>query len=263
MNYRNIYIKIIFKAKYEMKIGKRPASKYDKKNFKEYYEMHHILPRSLFKRWIKRKSNIVALTAREHFFCHQLLIKIWPSQEMYNAVIAFQRFKKLNSKQYEFIRKCCAERMKYLKLSKEGEIRRNTAAKGKHWYNNGIISIMAFKTPEGFKKGRLPKTKEESEHYKLAKQKAIDNWNEEQKEKYKKLQKEARKNWTEEQKNEWKLKHKNTNKGIPKSKKTIEKRLKTMREKKLFNNGLHWYNNGKINILSKDCPDGFKPGMKK
>lgn len=24
--------------------------------------------------------------------------------------------------------------------------------------------------------------------------------------------------------------------------------------------GTHWYNNGKINIMSKECPDGFVPG---
>ena len=27
--------------------------------------------------------------------------------------------------------------------------------------------------------------------------------------------------------------------------------------------GMHWYNNGKINIMSKDCPDGFVAGMLK
>ena len=25
--------------------------------------------------------------------------------------------------------------------------------------------------------------------------------------------------------------------------------------------GRHWYNNGKINIMSKECPPGFMPGM--
>ena len=27
--------------------------------------------------------------------------------------------------------------------------------------------------------------------------------------------------------------------------------------------GKHWYNNGKINIMSKECPEGFVPGMLK
>ena len=28
-----------------------------------------------------------------------------------------------------------------------------------------------------------------------------------------------------------------------------------------YNLGKHWYNNGKINIKAKKCPDGFTPGM--
>jgi CRISPR/Cas system-associated endonuclease/helicase Cas3 len=47
-----------------------------------YYERHHILPKSLFPLWKSRKLNIVLLTAREHFFCHQLLAKIYPGKEM-------------------------------------------------------------------------------------------------------------------------------------------------------------------------------------
>lgn len=27
--------------------------------------------------------------------------------------------------------------------------------------------------------------------------------------------------------------------------------------------GTHWYNNGKINIRSKECPEGFVPGRLK
>lgn len=25
--------------------------------------------------------------------------------------------------------------------------------------------------------------------------------------------------------------------------------------------GMHWYNNGKINIMAKECPGGFTPGQ--
>ena len=73
MNYRHIYMLIIERAKSEEKLGLR------KKGNGEYYEKHHILPKSLFPLWRKRKSNLVLLTAREHFFCHQLLTKIYPS----------------------------------------------------------------------------------------------------------------------------------------------------------------------------------------
>lgn len=78
MNYRHIYCKIINNAK---------SQKRDKKL--GYYEKHHILPKSLFPLWKNRKSNIVLLTAREHFFCHQLLSKIYPTEQMTYALHAF------------------------------------------------------------------------------------------------------------------------------------------------------------------------------
>ena len=49
-------------------------------------------------------------------------------------------------------------------------------------------------------------------------------------------------------------------KGKPK---TEEWRKKLSETKKGENNpayGKHWYNNGKINIMAKECPDGFTPG---
>ena len=102
MNYRRVYIKIIFNAKSEEAQGLR-----SKKN--GYYERHHILPKSLFPLWVKRKSNIVLLTAREHFFCHQLLAKIYPGQKMSFALIAFTSRPnadyKISSKEYERLKK--------------------------------------------------------------------------------------------------------------------------------------------------------------
>ena len=80
MNYRKVYMRIISHAKSEQLQGLR------KKGNGNYYEAHHILPRSLFPNWIKRKSNIVLLTAREHFFCHQLLTKIFPSKQIAYAL---------------------------------------------------------------------------------------------------------------------------------------------------------------------------------
>ena len=80
MNYRHIYMLIVERAKSEEKLGLR------KKGNGEYYERHHILPKSLFPLWAKKKSNLVLLTARENFFCHQLLTKIYSSKEMYSAL---------------------------------------------------------------------------------------------------------------------------------------------------------------------------------
>lgn len=76
MNYRKVYCKIISYAKSQNRF----------KGDGNYYERHHILPKSLFPNWVKRKSNIVLLTAREHFFCHKLLEKIYPNSNMFLAL---------------------------------------------------------------------------------------------------------------------------------------------------------------------------------
>lgn len=67
MNYEKLYEKIIAKAKSENR----------KKGEGIYYEEHHIKPKSIFPELAKDKDNLVLLTAREHFFCHQLLTKIY------------------------------------------------------------------------------------------------------------------------------------------------------------------------------------------
>ena len=42
-----------------------------------YVEKHHIIPKCLG--GSNNKENLVELTAREHFLCHKLLTKIYPS----------------------------------------------------------------------------------------------------------------------------------------------------------------------------------------
>lgn len=64
MNYAKIYNQIIKNAK----------SKNRLKNTGIYYETHHIIPKSLG--GSNKKENLVLLTAREHFICHALLVKI-------------------------------------------------------------------------------------------------------------------------------------------------------------------------------------------
>ena len=80
MNYRKVYMAIISHALKEQSIGLR------KRNTGIFYESHHILPKSLFPLWTKRKSNKVLLTLREHYFCHQLLTKIYPTRSMFAAL---------------------------------------------------------------------------------------------------------------------------------------------------------------------------------
>ena len=76
-----------------------------------YVEHHHIIPRS--EGGNDDKSNIVALTAREHYICHLLLAKIYNDYKMLSAVVFMQAAKerwpsrafKFNSRLYEAIRK--------------------------------------------------------------------------------------------------------------------------------------------------------------
>lgn len=49
MNYKHVYMRIISHAKQEMNSGLRPKNQLDKKNFpNQYFELHHILPKSIF-----------------------------------------------------------------------------------------------------------------------------------------------------------------------------------------------------------------------
>lgn len=66
MNYQKIHDAIINRAKLENR----------QKNTNIYYEQHHIIPRCLG--GTDEKSNLVLLTAKEHFIIHKLLCEIYP-----------------------------------------------------------------------------------------------------------------------------------------------------------------------------------------
>lgn len=77
-----------------------------------YYEAHHILPKSLFPDYKKEKWNIVLLTAKEHFVCHWLLVKMTSGihrQKMYKALHRMSQTKDgkriFTSTEYEIVRK--------------------------------------------------------------------------------------------------------------------------------------------------------------
>lgn len=96
--YIRIYNSIINKAKQQTR----------KKRQGIYYENHHILPKALG--GSNSKDNMVLLTAREHYLCHQLIFKHYYSikevNSCYKMAIAFHRLStntknKMNSKTYE------------------------------------------------------------------------------------------------------------------------------------------------------------------
>ena|ERR1035437_4415407 len=84
MDYLSVYKSIIRKSKSEQKLRL-----FNKKNKLEYYEDHHVIPKSIMllrKPWLennRKKSNLmnqpwnrVLLTTREHFLVHRCLAKL-------------------------------------------------------------------------------------------------------------------------------------------------------------------------------------------
>ncbi len=133
MNYINIYYNIILKAKLD-----KSRVKYKRNNsIKTYYESHHILPKSLS--GDNSASNLVLLTAKEHFICHHLLFKHYSIngsiKEKAKMALAFQFMrgiknnfsKRVTAKTYEEIRKAIQNNM----------IGKNNPMYGKPSYNKG------------------------------------------------------------------------------------------------------------------------------
>lgn len=97
--YRKWYVDIITKRLFNKPIG--------------YSENHHIIPTSIDKNFKNNKTNIVRLTAKEHFICHLLLTKFTEGENkrsMYYALVNMSRSsknhkRKFNSGYYEFIKK--------------------------------------------------------------------------------------------------------------------------------------------------------------
>lgn len=65
MNYEKIYNQIVARAKTRKLEG--------------YKERHHIIPKCMG--GTNDKENLVLLTAREHFICHWLLVRIYPNNK--------------------------------------------------------------------------------------------------------------------------------------------------------------------------------------
>lgn len=85
------------------------------RKLKGYTEKHHIIPKSLG--GSNAKDNIVSLTAREHFLCHWLLIKILTGKQKQKMSFALwtmireapKHQRHLTSAQYETARKHFSE----------------------------------------------------------------------------------------------------------------------------------------------------------
>ena len=130
MNYKLLYEKIIERAK-------------NRNCLNGYFETHHILPKSLG--GDNDETNLVKLTAREHFICHWLLVKMFDkgTKERNKMLYAFWIMKSnpddngkryINSRAYECLR------VEYSKLvsntmsvNQKGD---KNSQYGKHWFTD-------------------------------------------------------------------------------------------------------------------------------
>lgn len=130
MDYKFVYNCIISKAKNRTELS-------------EYYEKHHILPKSLG--GSNDETNLVKLTAREHFICHWLLVKMYEkgSVERKKMLFAFWRMKSnpddngkryINSRAYETFRMEFAQAVG--DLTRSSQLGVLNSQYGKKWFTN-------------------------------------------------------------------------------------------------------------------------------
>lgn len=228
-----------------------------------YTESHHIVPIS--ERGKDVFSNLIELTPREHYIAHLLLAKIYNDQAMLNAVLAFRTRKgagidlRLNSRLFQALRVQMATRFSKRNAGKNNPMYGRklkdcmTPEKYEKWrktrtgctqWNNGVREIfvkVGKEPPPGFVKGRLPS--------------AVRKMSERQK---------GRRHSPEAAKKMVETKRRNGT--LKRSRESIEKQMRTRRERGLTYDtarGSNWYTDGKISVRfrpGEDIPNGFRLG---
>lgn len=131
MNYALAYSKLIAHAKQRVCVN-------------GYVERHHILPKALG--GTDDSSNLVALTAREHFVAHVLLAKIHGGS-MWHAVTIMSKDNRINSRLFEMARKKLSEHMignkntLGRKASDEERLKMSISRKGKSGRKQSLETI--------------------------------------------------------------------------------------------------------------------------
>lgn len=236
MNYRHIYMIIITKALNEQKLGLR------KKKNGAYYEKHHILPKSIFPLWKDRPFNQVLLTAREHYFCHQLLTKIYPTKEMIFALwrLSHSGKHKVSSREYERLRVLVGQASSELNKGHicSDEVKKHFSkiysGSGNPMYGRSAIREMDEQTLKEYK---------ESMSKKLSSVERTESW-----------KGNISKSLRGHKKTDEHIEH------IRTSMKNSDKCKKQIKKLADIHRGKHWFNNGEENILAFDCPEGFIKG---
>jgi hypothetical protein len=152
--YSKIYFKIIANATLEKRIKSKNL----------YFEVHHIIPRSLG--GTDEKTNKVLLTAKEHFICHALLYRAVVPEYKDKMIYALCCMKQQNSNQSRYINSRIYESAK-----KQMSIQKSLKQKGSlnsqygtSWIRNSSGEVkkinkdqLEFYLSAGWIKGRIPK----------------------------------------------------------------------------------------------------------
>lgn len=134
-----------------------------------YTEKHHINPKCLGGK--DTKDNLVLLTAREHFICHYLLIKIYPpkSRTWYKMIHAFMMMNAMGDKpRYYNSRLYEANRTHFAEVMSVQQRAEHNSQHGTRWiYNLDLEQCKKIsKTeniPKGWKVGRVMDFKEKKQ----------------------------------------------------------------------------------------------------
>ena len=211
--YTRIYYSLIDRAK-SRGFGSKKAAK----SHLGYVETHHIIPRSLGGN--NSKSNLVYLTAREHFICHLLLIKMTVGEQRQKMIFAVSNFKnrkkdkksdyKISSRTYEIIRRIVSSELSQIN-------------KGKTAWNKGIPQDEETNKKRSLALSGIPHTEEHRKNNSLSR-----------KDKKRTYSEEGISNIVEAAK---------LRRGVPLTEDQLKNRI-----------GNVWWNNGSHQTRSKICP---------
>ena len=113
-----------------------------------YGEFHHIIPRSLG--GCNSKENIVKLTAREHFICHRLLVKMVEGSAIFKMMKAVDIMTMKNKSQDRY--HVNSRTFEKIKIAASIAMSRLTKGKSKHTEKSKkILSTKALGRPSAFK----------------------------------------------------------------------------------------------------------------
>jgi hypothetical protein len=258
MNYKKAYNSIINKA---IKENRKKLLINDKDYV--YYELHHIIPRCLNGQ--DNKENLVLLTAREHFLCHLFLWKLYPSNsKLLSALFIMTSHCKidLNSRQYEKLRLNMVKTLSNLRKGKNNPMFGKNAYANKTQEEMDSIGEKISSKLKGLKKGYRVINKSTGHILYIENLEDIPDG-------YKRgsniYSEESRKKMSESAKkrgNNGGFNYDKNGKNNPMFGKThsdeVKKRIGKINKEKMT--GKKWFNNGKKNILTYKCPDGWKAG---